>query len=249
MATRGSGEIRQGMDVFDVKGDKIGSVEEVSGGSAGYMKVKAGLLGLGGSWRISLNAIREIRSDGIHLSVAKDEAGRSGSNASPSTAGEADRVETTLETTRGGESGGRVELREEELRARKETVEAGELRVRKDVVTEQRTMDVPVTHEEAVVERHPSERRHPRRRGNPGAVAGGASRGRQASRGDRGSEGGQAAGPGDQASLGDRPTRGAAGRVRGRRGRAARRATAQEEVGVTSCGRTRAAPGRQSCGR
>jgi len=143
------------MDVFDIHGDKVGSVDEISGGDPGYMKVKSGLLGLGGSWRISLDAVREIRSDGIHLSVGKEEADRSGSNVPPRTAGEADRVETTPETTRGGESGGRIELREEELRARKETVEAGEVRVRKDVVTEQRTVDVPVTHEEAVVERHP----------------------------------------------------------------------------------------------
>ena len=52
-----------------------------------------------------------------------------------------------------------VELREEELRARKELVEAGEVEIRKDVVTEQRTMEVPVTREEVVVERHPVEGR------------------------------------------------------------------------------------------
>jgi uncharacterized protein (TIGR02271 family) len=49
-----------------------------------------------------------------------------------------------------------IELREEELRASKERVKAGEVRVRKDVVTEERTIDVPVTREEAVIERHPA---------------------------------------------------------------------------------------------
>jgi uncharacterized protein (TIGR02271 family) len=49
----------------------------------------------------------------------------------------------------------RLELREEELRVAKERVKAGEVRVRKEVVTEQRTIDVPVTHEEVVIERHP----------------------------------------------------------------------------------------------
>jgi uncharacterized protein (TIGR02271 family) len=49
----------------------------------------------------------------------------------------------------------RLQLREEELLATKERVKAGEVRVRKDVVAEEKTIEVPVTREEAVVERHP----------------------------------------------------------------------------------------------
>jgi uncharacterized protein (TIGR02271 family) len=49
----------------------------------------------------------------------------------------------------------RLQLREEELLATKERVKAGEVRVRKDVVTEEKTIDVPVTREEAVIERRP----------------------------------------------------------------------------------------------
>ena len=52
-----------------------------------------------------------------------------------------------------------VELREEELRARKQPVEAGEVGIRKEVVTEQQTMDVPVTREEVTIERRPTEPR------------------------------------------------------------------------------------------
>jgi uncharacterized protein (TIGR02271 family) len=51
-----------------------------------------------------------------------------------------------------------VELREEELRAEKERVKAGEVRLRKEVVTEERTLEVPVTREEVVVERRPAAR-------------------------------------------------------------------------------------------
>jgi uncharacterized protein (TIGR02271 family) len=47
-----------------------------------------------------------------------------------------------------------IELREEELRAEKRRVEAGEVRLRKEVVEEQKNIDVPVTREEVVVERH-----------------------------------------------------------------------------------------------
>ena len=46
-----------------------------------------------------------------------------------------------------------LELKEERLHARTTPVEAGEVRVRKDVVTEHRTIDVPVHREEVVVER------------------------------------------------------------------------------------------------
>lgn len=49
----------------------------------------------------------------------------------------------------------RLQLREEELVATKERVKAGEVRVRKDVVTEEKTIEVPVTREEVVIERHP----------------------------------------------------------------------------------------------
>jgi uncharacterized protein (TIGR02271 family) len=48
----------------------------------------------------------------------------------------------------------RLQLRDEELDVRKQPVQAGEVRVRKEVVTEQRTIDVPVTREEVVIERH-----------------------------------------------------------------------------------------------
>lgn len=51
---------------------------------------------------------------------------------------------------------GRMQVREEELHARKQPVETGEVRVRKEVVTEHKTMEVPVTREEVVVERRPA---------------------------------------------------------------------------------------------
>ena len=59
----------------------------------------------------------------------------------------------------GPETGERIELREEELRAQKRSVEAGEVGIRKEVVTEQQSMEVPVTREEVYVERRPVEGR------------------------------------------------------------------------------------------
>jgi uncharacterized protein (TIGR02271 family) len=48
-----------------------------------------------------------------------------------------------------------LKLREEQLRAQKQPMETGEARLRKDVVSEQKSMDVPVTREEVYVERRP----------------------------------------------------------------------------------------------
>jgi uncharacterized protein (TIGR02271 family) len=58
------------------------------------------------------------------------------------------------ESSRRGEDQERIELREEELRAEKERVEAGEVRLRKEVIEEDKTIEVPVTREEVVVEKH-----------------------------------------------------------------------------------------------
>lgn len=49
----------------------------------------------------------------------------------------------------------RMELREEQLNVNKQRVQTGEVDLRKEVVTEQQTITVPVTHEEVYIERHP----------------------------------------------------------------------------------------------
>lgn len=52
-----------------------------------------------------------------------------------------------------------LELKEEELYARKYPVQVGEVLIRKEVVTEVRSIEVPVTRQEIVIERKPVERR------------------------------------------------------------------------------------------
>lgn len=49
----------------------------------------------------------------------------------------------------------RLKLREEQLNVQKQSVETGEARLRKDVVSEQQSIDVPVTHEEVYIETRP----------------------------------------------------------------------------------------------
>lgn len=48
---------------------------------------------------------------------------------------------------------GTLQLREEQLEVNKHRVQAGEVTLSKDVIEEQKSMDVPVTHEEVIIER------------------------------------------------------------------------------------------------
>jgi uncharacterized protein (TIGR02271 family) len=52
-----------------------------------------------------------------------------------------------------------LQLREEELVANKQQVETGQVEIGKDVVSEKRTLDVPVTREEVTIQRQPVDRR------------------------------------------------------------------------------------------
>ena len=68
----------------------------------------------------------------------------------------ADRANTMSEGGFRDESGRVIQLREEHLRADKERVDTGEVKVRKEVRTEHKQLTVPVEHEEVVVERRPA---------------------------------------------------------------------------------------------
>jgi len=59
-------------------------------------------------------------------------------------------------TTTGSGSGQTIQVHEEELHVRKQPVRTGEVKVHKEVTTEQKTIPVSVTREEVVVERHPA---------------------------------------------------------------------------------------------
>jgi uncharacterized protein (TIGR02271 family) len=63
-------------------------------------------------------------------------------------------MHTTAHASRTAEGAERIQVREEELQAHKQPVETGAVRVRKEVVTEYRTLEVPVQREEVVIERY-----------------------------------------------------------------------------------------------
>jgi uncharacterized protein (TIGR02271 family) len=67
-------------------------------------------------------------------------------------------ADSGLGSPRSAADGGRLQLHEEELVVHKQPVESGHVEVSKNVVTEQRTIEVPVTREELTIERTPVER-------------------------------------------------------------------------------------------
>jgi uncharacterized protein (TIGR02271 family) len=148
------------MDVLDMDGKKIGKCGE---SYDTYFNVDAGFLGMK-EYYVPFSAVSDVAEDAIYLNVAKDQMGDMGWTERPSaqtTAGEyaTTRGETT-DTTPVSDRADTLQLREEELQARKTTVETGQVHLGKEVVEEQRTLEVPVTREEVFVERHPVDR-HP----------------------------------------------------------------------------------------
>jgi uncharacterized protein (TIGR02271 family) len=150
MQNRFYGQIHEGMDVLDTDGQKIGKAGETLGE---YFNVDAGLFGAK-EYYIPFSAVTDVADDSIFLNVRKDQIDSMGWDQRPEMAGT-----STSGTTARAEPERTVQLREEELQARKSPVETGRVELGKEVVEQQRTMDVPVTREEVYVERRPVERR------------------------------------------------------------------------------------------
>jgi len=100
-----------------------------------------------------MQILRRHHSYDLQTSAANRSTG-STATASTATAA-ATSVGRPAAATRTAREGETMELREEELHARKTPVETGEVRVRKEVTTEHKTLDIPVQREEVVIERHP----------------------------------------------------------------------------------------------
>jgi uncharacterized protein (TIGR02271 family) len=179
------GNIVPGEPVYDVNGDKVGTVSEHDGQST-YFTAQRGIIFTHDLY-VPMSAVTRADADGVYLNLAKDDISNQDWD-NPPTAG----VNTGTPYTNTGKtaaygqgldaamrnSGTRgigpqnegiqqdtgnwtqtgdanVPVREEELLAQKERGEAGRARLHKDVVEQQQTMNVPVSHEELQVERVP----------------------------------------------------------------------------------------------
>lgn len=136
------GELREGMKVRSADGTSLGKIVQLASDT---IVVEKGFF-FPKDYTISARDIADVRDDEVWLSV-RDEALRSTPGY-----GEA----TTASTTATSTEDVRIPLAEEELEARKVQREAGEVRVHKEVITEHRQIDVPVTREEVRVERVPA---------------------------------------------------------------------------------------------
>lgn len=156
------GQIRPGWEIIGSDGTKIGDVDQVE---PDYFVVSQGWIFTSERY-IPISAVREIVQDRIFLSVTGDEIESFGWD-SPQSIQSALSMEsgtTTQEPPSRERMAGdseHLELREEELRARKSTEEVGEVDIGKDVVTEREEIDVPRRHEEVDVSYRPSAAHEP----------------------------------------------------------------------------------------
>jgi uncharacterized protein (TIGR02271 family) len=147
-------KIHEGMDVLDINGEKIGKAGETLGR---YFNVDAGFLGTK-EYYVPFDAVTDIRENEVYVNAYKGDLGDMGWDQRP----DERTTEDTSRQLRGRAetgTGERLQLREEELKARTTPVETGRVNVGKEVVEEQRSMEVPVSREEVYVDRQPVERR------------------------------------------------------------------------------------------
>ncbi len=161
MNTRG---IAEGMMVRDPEGKKLGSVIECRADS---FLVEKGLF-FRKDYEIAYDDVESVGDGEIRIRFAAGELEQRGAPRAQGEAASAGRgaTATGAEAARdlgaaGAGMGGevreevRVPLAAEELEAQKRERQAGEVRVTKDVVTEEKQVNVPVTREEVHVERVP----------------------------------------------------------------------------------------------
>jgi uncharacterized protein (TIGR02271 family) len=156
MDTRG---VREGMTVYSSDSEKLGKVVQCADD---FFLIEKGFF-FPKDYIARYDQVSDITGDDIRLRETADALGTPGGATTWSEHETTERTTagTTLSgsgTNLGGESREdiRVPLAEEELTAEKKMREAGEVKVRKDVVTEKKQITVPVTREEVHVERVPA---------------------------------------------------------------------------------------------
>lgn len=151
MDTRG---IAEGMTVRSSDGKKLGTVIEC--GTEQFL-VEKGLF-FPTDYGIRYDEVESVADGEVHLRLVEAELGKERTEVKERRGEEIRRegIAAEAEAPRTREEV-RVPLAAEELEARKRERQAGEVRVSKDVVTEQKHIDVPVTREEVHVERTPVE--------------------------------------------------------------------------------------------
>jgi uncharacterized protein (TIGR02271 family) len=144
--------IRPDWDVYASDGAHIGKVAEVG---QDYILVQKGLIFVEDLF-IPTSAIERVEAEAVYLQISKRDVETRGWDQRPASYEHHADIDADTDSIDGGTD--RIAVHEEELEAHKTVRQAGEVQIRKDVVEEERTMDVPVTREEVKVSRHAVDR-------------------------------------------------------------------------------------------
>jgi len=166
-------QIEPGFDVIGADNDKIGDVSEIG---PNYLLVTKGFIFVHDMY-IPTSAITDVRDEDVYLNVTKDQIdamgwheppadtyadqGTDGGWSGESVGTDADAYGTTATTGYAAQPTDdtlTVQRHEEELQAQKSTAQVGEVEVRKDVVEEEQSFEVPVTRERVEVTRRAVDR-------------------------------------------------------------------------------------------
>ncbi len=134
--------LRPGMMVHTSDGQKLGKILELG---TDHFVIEKGLI-FKKEYTCDYSLVNDVRGDDVIISRAFGDIGK-----------EHRRDDETFEGSRREASGDlNIPVVEEELDVVKRDREAGSVRIHKDVVTEEKTMTVPVTRERVTVERVPA---------------------------------------------------------------------------------------------
>lgn len=147
--------LAEGPPVYDVNGAKVGTISE-QGVQGDNLVLQKGLI-FPHDYYVPLRTVSHSDADGIYLNVTKDDVtNQTFDNATATNAlGATSGYDDTAISSQASDRDMRVPVLEEQLNIGKQQTEAGRARIQKDVVEEQQTTDVPVTHEELRVEHVP----------------------------------------------------------------------------------------------
>lgn len=151
-------QIETGWDVYGSDGEKVGDVADIG---PNYFVVQKGFFFPTDTY-VPMSAIQSIDHDEIRLSMTKSQIEAQGWDHAP----DADAPEMEYDeavsgygsrASTGAESG-TLERREEKLRVQKEPVQTGEVRIEKNVVEQEQSVDVPLEREEVHIDRRAVDR-------------------------------------------------------------------------------------------
>lgn len=153
-------DIREGDDVYDIDGNKVGSVAAVR---PGYVVVKRGRF-RPTTYHVPAEAVAGYEEGSVRLAVSKETTlNANWESVPPGVADDAIAADARPEVVAQGRAEDRivVPLHEEELTAATRPRQIGEVRLEKEIVSEERTVEVPVTEERLRVTRHRVDRPAP----------------------------------------------------------------------------------------